>query len=818
MAEEDLIPAEEGGARKDVAESVDVIPDPKSGKKRTGFFAGLLHRREKAVGLSVPDVPEPSVDDAVVPADTDSRASPLPDAPVVPEDEEVPEPVSEPVTVEIRADVPEFLNLYGAGTPEPPVDSVVPADTDFHVSPPPPPADSSVPEDGVVPEPVSEPVTVETDAAVPDSPDSSVPSAPEPVVDSVVPADTDFHVFPPPAVSSVPEDEVVPEPVSEPEIVEMSADAGPSVDVIPDPTLKKKQTGLFGGLLHRGKSPSPEDPGTHLILEAPGVAVPVGAAPKPADVITDKKRKKKRIGVLAGLLHRGDNTSKPYDLEIHGPLVNAAVPDGYRLVERYWIVPGCSEVMIVENQVTRQNEYHLNEPELSEFEYEIVERLHADLRDVLILTDEEVLRERDFVLRSKSIGLLDDYGVTLTLASYYRIMYFINRNFLGWARLDPLMKDQKLEDISCDGIGVPVFLYHRVYRNVQTNVRFDEDSLNSLAIRLSQRSGKHVSISNPVLDATLPDGSRLQLTYGSEVTTRGTSFTIRKFREEPFSPVELILRGTFSAEALAYFWIGIENNKNLLFVGGTASGKTSSLNAVSLFLPPLSKVVSIEDTREITLYHDNWIASVTRDAIADTSSSKIDMFDLLKAAMRQRPEYIIVGEVRGNEAQTLFQAMNTGHTTFSTMHANDVDSAIHRLENQPLNVPRNMVQALNIVSIQALTYIGRERVRRATEIVEIAGIDPGTGNLRVNTVFEYNPVTDVFSFSGRSVVYAAIMEQRGWTYDTLTSEVGRRVAVLNGMKDQNITNYIEVSRILRAYGIDADSVMASIDDLKQAMI
>ncbi len=422
--------------------------------------------------------------------------------------------------------------------------------------------------------------------------------------------------------------------------------------------------------------------------------------------------------------------------------MDALVPEGYTLVERYWIVPGCSEVMIVENGgVTRQYEYHLNEPELSEFEYEIVERLHADLRDVLILTDDEVRQNHDAVLRSKSIGLLDDYGITLTPPlSYYRVMYYIDRNFLGWARLDPLMKDAKLEDISCDGIGgVPVFLYHRIYRNVQTNVRFDEASLNSLAIRLSQRSGKHVSISNPVLDATLPDGSRLQLTYGSEVTTRGTSFTIRKFRHEPFSPVELIMRGTFSAEALAYFWLGIENNKNLLFVGGTASGKTSSLNAVSLFLPTLSKVVSIEDTREITLFHDNWIASVTRDAITDTSASKIDMFDLLKAAMRQRPEYIIVGEVRGSEAQTLFQAMNTGHTTFSTMHANDVDSAIHRLENQPLNVPpRNMVQALDIVSIQALTYIGRERVRRSTEIVEIAGIDPGTGNLRVNTVFSYD--------------------------------------------------------------------------------
>lgn len=539
---------------------------------------------------------------------------------------------------------------------------------------------------------------------------------------------------------------------------------------------------------------------------------------KPAEPKSKPKQKKMRTGILAGLLHRGEKTADPYDMEIHGSLVEAAVPDGYSLVEQYWIVPGCSEVMILRNGVTRQNEYHLNEPELSEFEYEIVERLHADLRDVLILTDEEVMENREVVLRSKTIGLLDDYGVVLSLSSYYRVMYYMNRNFLGWARLEPLMIDPNLEDISCDGIAIPVFLYHRKYRNVKSNVTFDEDSLNSLAIRLSQRSGKHVSISNPVLDATLPDGSRLQLTYGSEVTTRGTSFTIRKFREDPFSPVELMIRRTFSPEALAYFWMAIENNKNLLFVGGTASGKTTSLNAVSLFLPQLSKVVSIEDTREITLYHDNWIASVTRDAITDSSSSKIDMFDLLKAAMRQRPEYIIVGEVRGSEAQTLFQAMNTGHTTFSTMHANDVDSAIHRLENQPLNVPRNMVQALDIVSIQALTYIGRERVRRSTEIVEIAGIDPGTGNLQVNTVFEYDPVTDVFSYSGRSVVYSAIMEQRGWTYEDLTTEVNRRVRVLEAMKDQEITDYIVVSRLLRAYEIDSGSVMASIDDLMQALI
>ena len=211
-------------------------------------------------------------------------------------------------------------------------------------------------------------------------------------------------------------------------------------------------------------------------------------------------------------------------------------------------------------------------------------------------------------------ALIDDYGISLDTSTLYKLQYFLIRNFIGWSRIDPLMKDPHLEDISCDGNKIPLFLYHRKYRNIKTNIAFESDVLNSLAITLAQRSGKHISTGSPMIDATLPEGSRLQLTLGTEVTTRGTSFTIRKFREEPFSPVELMEIGTFNADALVYFWLAIENNKSLLFIGGTASGKTTSLNAVSLFIPPVAKVVSIEDTREITLYHDNWIASVTREA------------------------------------------------------------------------------------------------------------------------------------------------------------------------------------------------------------
>ena len=505
-----------------------------------------------------------------------------------------------------------------------------------------------------------------------------------------------------------------------------------------------------------------------------------------------------------------------YDFQKYGSLVEAEVPPGYQEVNRYWVDEGRSLIIIALNEKTNQVEYLLYEPRLSEFEYELLERLHEDMRSVLILSDDELGKDRRILLMEKMHSLIDEYGITLEEGSLFRLQYYLVRNFIGWGRIEALMKDPYLEDISCDGNRVPLFLYHRKYRNVKTNIMFEADVLNSLAISLAQRSGKHISTGTPMLDATLPDGSRLQLTLGTEVTTRGTSFTIRKFREDPFSPVELMEYGTFSADQLAFFWLAIENNKSLLFIGGTASGKTSSLNAVSLFIPPMAKVVSIEDTREITLYHENWIASVTRETVAE-GSNIISMFDLLRAAMRQRPEYILVGEVRGVEAQTLFQAMNTGHTTFSTMHAGSVDAAIHRLESEPLNVPRNMVQALNIISVQALVYHGTERFRRVQEIVEIAGIDPATGNLRVNNVFVYDPVKDRFTYTGRSQIYSDIAERRGWTREKLESEIQIRKNLLEEMKKQGIRDYISVATVFHAYNIDPANVLANIADLRRVI-
>ncbi|NLA38395.1 MAG: type II/IV secretion system ATPase subunit [Methanomicrobiales archaeon] len=534
-------------------------------------------------------------------------------------------------------------------------------------------------------------------------------------------------------------------------------------------------------------------------------------APRPAAEETTGRSGPSRLLDRICFFRRGVEAVGEYDPAVHGNLAEAEPPPGYEELERYWIVTGLSLAMIARSTGTNQAEYLLFEPVLSEFEYELLERLFDDLRDVLILDDHDLAADRRQVLSRKTQDLLTEYGLALDEDSVFKIRYYLGRNFLGWSRIDALMRDPHIEDISCDGVQVPLFLYHRGYQNIKTNILFDEQALNSLAITLAQRSGKHISIGSPLVDATLPDGSRLQLTFGSEIATRGTSFTIRKFREMPFTPIELMESNTFDIDQLAYFWMAIENNKSLLFVGGTASGKTTSLNAVALFIPPLAKVVSIEDTREITLYHENWVATVTREMVSEGVGVTIRMFDLLKAAMRQRPEYILVGEVRGSEAQTLFQAMNTGHTTFSTMHAGGVDAAIHRLESEPLNVPRNMLQALDVISVQALTHRGYDRMRRCREIVEVVGIDSVTGNLQVNTVYEYSPVSDTFSYSGRSRILREIMEYRGWTRAQLDEELQRRRSVLLAMQKRGIRDYGAVARVIQAFAIEPDRVLASLD-------
>ncbi|AAB90245.1 type II/IV secretion system ATPase subunit [Archaeoglobus fulgidus] len=524
---------------------------------------------------------------------------------------------------------------------------------------------------------------------------------------------------------------------------------------------------------------------------------------KQKEEILKVKREKKKI---IGLPKR-----KEYSVEEHGELVEYSPPVGWSIVEEYWLLEPYCKAFIIYNEEEQEYRYQVVEPRLDPYETEVYGHLSVLLKDKLeenFFEDGKVAKE--VVLKETFDDLISEVGFDLEDRSYYKIWYYIMRDFLYYDKITPLMLDKMLEDISCNGVRKYMYVFHRNYTNLRTNVIFDDpDELDSFVVNLAQKCGKHISIAEPMVDATMPDGSRIQMTLGREVTDHGSTFTIRKFREEPVTPIDLIAWKTFSSEQMAYLWLCIENKKSLIFAGGTASGKTTSMNAISLFIPRRSKIVTIEDTRELMLPHENWIPAVTRDAFHGEKGA-VDMYDLLRAALRQRPEYIIVGEVRGREALTLFQAMATGHTTYSTLHADSISGAIHRLENPPIGVPRPMLEALDIISIQAQTYVGDRRVRRNMEIAEIVGLDAHTKMLRTSTVFQWDSVKDEHAMVGTSKALEEIRRQRGWSVRELNEELERRRRVLEFMLEHNVRDFKRVSNIIHTYQTKPDKIMEAI--------
>ncbi len=495
----------------------------------------------------------------------------------------------------------------------------------------------------------------------------------------------------------------------------------------------------------------------------------------------------------------------PYRPGEHGAVVEDRAFDADE-IERYWLNPPFSYAVITHDDTKNKHRYRAVEPELDSFERDVLETLYDDVRVPLLYTEQE--GDPEEILGSELRTRLERYGVDVDTVGVYRLYYYLYRKFQGFGKIDPLMHDPYIEDISCDGYGIPLYAYHDRYQDIETNVSFGESTLDSYIVRMAQQAGRHISVGNPIVETTLLDGSRAELALGEEVTPHGSAFTIRKYSDEPFTPIDLLEFGTFSLDQMAYLWLAIEHNKNIVFAGGTASGKTTSLNAISMFIPPRSKLITIEDTRELSLYHDNWLSCVTRERL--DKAANVTMYDLLRSALRHRPEYILVGEVRGEEAMTLFQAMNTGHTTLSTMHADSVQTVINRLENEPINVPRAMVQSLDILCVQRLARFGSERVRRAGTIAEIEGIDQRTGELDYAGAYRWDSATDSFN-EGTEKLTEKIREERGWSKSELLRELQRRRRFLEFLQDRNITQYEQFTAMVNRYYAVPEQVMARID-------
>ncbi len=449
--------------------------------------------------------------------------------------------------------------------------------------------------------------------------------------------------------------------------------------------------------------------------------------------------------------------------------------------------------------------------------YEVVYEIEEPLLD----TKEETYKNRiinamreiinfDSIVEKDINGLLDyldkrfkflaiELGMNISYESYKKIYYYLCRDFIGFNEIEPLLRDYFIEDIENNGADTPVFIVHRVYRNMKTNLIFkDTELLEGFVEKLAQRSGQYISYANPILDGTLPDGSRVNATYTKDITSRGPTFTIRKFTKEPWTPPQLISFNTLSPEMIAYLWLLIQYKMNILITGGTSSGKTTLLNAIAFFIPPEDRVVSIEDTRELNLPRDNWLPSVSRSSSGIRGVGSVSLYDLLRSSFRQNPDYVIVGEVRGKEASVLFQGMASGHSSISTIHSDSVESVIRRLETPPIELPPTLLNVLDCVCIMTHAIVQKEETRRLREIVEVLNVSP-EGIAITNTPFVWNASDDGFYFKKNSRVFQKISNRYGISISELEQEFKRRTQLVYELFRRRIFGFKRVQQIVNEY-------------------
>lgn len=484
----------------------------------------------------------------------------------------------------------------------------------------------------------------------------------------------------------------------------------------------------------------------------------------------------------------------------------------------YPLIKPYSYANIVFDPVDNSLVYHVLEPELNDYERHVLEKMKDGLMQVINVSLADIKKHDTMIefLEGNVVHLLDELSFRLTEKEYMKVMYYIYRDFIGLNEIEPLLRDPYIEDIGLDGIGIPVYVVHQRYGSVKTDILFnDERYLKEFVTKLAERCDRYISYAEPLLDGTLPDGTRVHASLASDVTTRGPTFSIRKFREVPFTPTDIARLNTASAEMLAYLWFLVENGVNILITGGVATGKTSFLNTLSLFIPPEAKVVSIEDTRELSLPHENWIPGVARVGFTGTGVGEVTMFDLLRESFRQNPDYLIVGEIRGKEAYVMFQSMASGHPSMSTMHAGSVDDVIKRLQTEPINLSPGLLETLDVIIVMVHAREKGKSARRVKEVIEIESIDVETGRPRTSKAFVWLPAVDSFEYRGDSWVLHKISTEKGMPLQAIIREIARRKKFINWMIENNIANMGDVIGYITKYYRSPESVKNIIGDIQE---
>jgi len=496
------------------------------------------------------------------------------------------------------------------------------------------------------------------------------------------------------------------------------------------------------------------------------------------------------------------NVGKPKQMAIPPPPPKA-IPRKFKVVERHPLYEPFAHVVIVKNPKTGEHNYILDELQLDPLERNIYNRILDILLAEIESPKEEIIDPRKF-FAEEAKKIVDKYRISLGWlpdVSWYKILYHAERDLVGFGTIDALMRDPDIEDISCDGVGRPVYVWHRNYESIESNLQFESDEeLDNMVVKLVHMSGKHVSSAFPIVDASLPGKHRLAVCYRREVTPFGTAFTIRKFREDPYSIIDLMNLGTFSEEMAAYFWMCLENRASIMVLGGTASGKTTALNALTCLIKPGSKVITIEETAELNLPLENWVSLIARQSygLGGDSVGQVTLFDLVKTSMRHRPDVLIVGEVRGQEAYVLFQALATGHGGMCTMHAENIDTAVKRLTSKPMDISPAYIPLMNLVLSVQRVYLmkgGTKKVhRRILNIHEVADYED------YRCTFKWHPAKDKhLPGFDKSIMLSAISERVGTSKKELLAEMNMRRDVLHWMRERNIRSYKDVAAIIAEY-------------------